>query len=131
VGLVAPVLLGAVLLSACSLPGSGWPPAAARSGIAGRVVIGSVCPSVQEGQSCPDEPFAATIVVREREDGREVLTLQTGPDGRFRADLAPGTYVLVPVAPNPGAPPNAEPQVVTVEPGRYTRVTIRYDSGIR
>jgi len=66
------------------------------------------------------------------DDQCDHLTVRSGEDGRFRVKLAPGKYKLTPMAPNPGAPPHAPgPQAVTVEPGKYAHVTIKYDSGIR
>jgi hypothetical protein len=60
------------------------------------------------------------------------LTVRSGKDGRFRVKLAPGKHKLTPISPNPGAPPHAPPPLsLTVESGRYTHVTVRYDSGIR
>jgi hypothetical protein len=99
------------------------------SGIAGLVLIGPQCPVVQEGEPCPDVPFEAELRVR-ADDGR-VSTTRSGPDGRFRLELAPGHYVVEPVAPNPGAPPQASPVGVEVAPHAFTDVTITYDSGIR
>ncbi len=137
------LLLGVGLLVACAgdrpAPGSPAPspPAVGRSptvtgsGIAGEVVLGPLCPAVPQGSPCPDRPYAATLRVQERDGRRDLLTVQSGDNGRFRVGLPPGEYRLVPVSPQPGAPPYAEPQVVTVQPGRYTPVTIRYDTGIR
>jgi hypothetical protein len=124
-------LFGAQTLLSCGLPAAAPPLAEADSGIVGRVVTGPTCPVEQAGQTCPDEPLVATLVVRDRGSDRDVRTLQSGEDGQFRASLAPGEYWLVPISPNPGAPPYAEPIAVTVAQGRYTYVTVRYDSGIR
>ncbi len=126
------LLLGVALLLACADgPKPGPAPTATGSGIAGEVVRGPLCPIAPHGQPCPDQPVAATIVLQDRDGQRELLTVRSGDDGRFRVDLAPGEYRLVPVPPQPGAPPYAEPQVVTVHPAQYTPVTIKYDTGIR
>ena len=120
------------LLLACAVSRQAEQPlATSGSGIKGQVLIGPMCPAVQQDQACPDKPFAATLIVRDQEGGRDRLQVRSGEDGRFRADLAPGKYTLIPVSPNPGAPPYAESQVVTVEEGRFTSVTVKYDSGIR
>jgi hypothetical protein len=124
------VLVGSFLLTASD--GTGQPPpTSAESGIVGLVQIGPNCPVVQSERPCPDRPFAASIMVTHVADGRQVLTVHSGQDGTFRVPLAPGTYRLVPHSPNPGAPPYAEPQTVTVEAGQYVSVVIKYDSGIR
>jgi hypothetical protein len=103
-----------------------------NSGIEGEVLIGPMCPVVQLDQPCPDKPFEASIEIRGQDNHGDHLTIRSGKDGRFRVKLAPGKYRLTPISPNPGAPPHAPPpQSVTVESGRYTHVTIRYDSGIR
>jgi hypothetical protein len=104
---------------------------ASDSGIVGEVRIGPLSPAERAGQPSPDAPFSATLSVRAPDDERELLAVRSAQDGQFRINLAPGIYRLVPVSPNPGAPPYAEPLLVTVEPGKYTRVTIKYDSGIR
>jgi hypothetical protein len=101
------------------------------SGIQGRVTLGPLCPVEVAGSPCPDAPFAATITVR-RPDGGPVLGTDTGPDGRFRIPLPPGTYTIEaePLRQNdiarmlPLAP-------VSVRPGAYTTVAISFDSGIR
>jgi len=125
-----PLVLVAVLLSGCAIPGLNAPRAKPDGGIDLVVVIGPTCPIEREGDACPDAPFAATIVVQERENGREVARVETGADGRARIPLPPGAYTLVPQSPTPGAPPYARPHEVTVESGRYAAVTIRYISGI-
>ena len=90
-----------------------------------------MCPVVQEGVPCPDEPFEAEIRVLEKGSTEVVETVRSGADGQFRVDLAPGDYVLEPVSPNQGAPPFAGPLDVTVEQQAFTEVTVLYDSGIR
>ena len=115
-------------LAACGA-GSAAP---ADSGVRGIVLIGPMCPVVQEGVPCPDRPFEATIRVhRGSADGKVVAAARSGADGRFRVNLAPGRYVLEPLAPRPGSPPYASPVAVEVRPHAFTRVTIGFDSGIR
>lgn len=101
------------------------------SGIAGRVLIGPVCPVVQVGQDCADRPFRASIRIRRVGESTVVATARSGKNGRFRVALPAGRYVLDPVSPNPGAPPRAGQVVVRVKVHAWTRVTITYDSGIR
>lgn len=124
------------LVPACGPVPTSTPPGAPTStpseaGIEGLVKIGPVSPIIGEDMPSADEPYEATIVIKEGDTGREVATVQSGPDGRFRVTLAPGEYVLEPQSPNPGAPPYAEPQTITVEAGQFTYVEILYESGIR
>jgi hypothetical protein len=97
------------------------------SGIAGLVTIGPVCPVMTEDEPCPDQPFAATLVIRDAL-GHELCMTRSGPDGRFAIGLPPGWYELVPVS---DGLPYATSQAVIVEPGRYSEVLVSYDSGIR
>ncbi len=100
------------------------------SGLDGLVLVGPTCPVVRIGQDCPDRPLATTLVVQDRDGRRDLFTIRSGDDGRFRVALSPGEYRLVPAS--SGLPyPRGGPQQVTVEPGRYTPVTVLYDSGIR
>ena len=103
---------------------------AKESGIEGVVTIGPMCPVMQKGVPCPDLPFSAKIVV-EDEDGTEVASVVSGDDGTFQIELGAGVYVLVPQAPNPGAPPFAHELAVEVLEDAFTEVLIQYDSGIR
>jgi len=103
-----------------------------ESGIEGQVSIGPMCPVERPDRPCPDKPFAASIEIQNQDEQGRHLTVRSDADGRFRVKLEPGRYKLTPMAPNPGAPPHAPgPQAVTVESGKYTHVTIKYDSGIR
>jgi len=66
----------------------------ATSGIEGQVLIGPMCPVVQEGTPCPDEPYQATIVIWNAERTKEIVTIETTADGRFRVPLPPGDYYV-------------------------------------
>jgi hypothetical protein len=98
------------------------------SGIEGRATIGPMCPVVQVGTPCPDQPLQATITVFDETRSR-VTQFQTDAQGVFKIGLAPGTYILVPESPDGFA--HAGEQSVTVAGGAFTQVTIAYDSGIR
>lgn len=100
------------------------------SGVQGTITIGPMCPVVQEGTACPDEPYQATIVIYD-DRGDEVLTFESNIAGVFRANLWPGRYVLAPQAPDPGGPPFAEEQEFEVREGAFIDVAVQYDSGIR
>ncbi|HLB47823.1 MAG TPA: carboxypeptidase-like regulatory domain-containing protein, partial [Anaerolineales bacterium] len=98
------------------------------TGIEGQVLIGPMCPVVQSGTPCPDQPYQATIAVLDK-NGRQVAQFQSDAQGWFLVSLAPGAYVLHPESPDGFA--RAGEQPVTVVSGQYTQVTITYDSGIR
>jgi hypothetical protein len=117
---VSSIAIAALVLAACT-------PAPSDSGIKGLVTIGPVSPVQQQGESGV-ALYAARIIVR-RASGGKVAEIESGADGRFSVNLVPGRYVLEPQS--TGALPFAGPQEVTVEPHRFTEVTVQYDSGIR
>ena len=117
---LATLIAAALLCAACA-------PAPSDSGIRGLVTIGPVSPVQQQGEPGAT-PYSARIVVR-RSGGGTAAEVKSGADGRFSVNLAPGSYVLEPQS--TGQLPFAQPQQVTVEPHRYTEVTVSYDSGIR
>jgi len=112
-----------LILATCSTK-----PQPLDSGIEGRVFIGPMCPVVQVGQECPDQPYQAVLTVNSPE-GEKIVQAQTDEEGRFRIPLKPGRYILHPESPNNY--PFADEQSFTVEEGEYTQVTVNYDSGIR
>jgi hypothetical protein len=99
-----------------------------ESGIEGQVLIGPMCPAVQQGQACPDQPYQATLMVNSP-NGSMILQVQTDGQGRFRIPLAPGQYLLHPESPN--GIPFAPDQAIVVGAGQYTQIIVHYDSGIR
>jgi hypothetical protein len=123
---VTPICLLLGGLTACgpdALLGPGAP-----QGIEGLVLVGPQCPVESPEDPCPDLPYEATIEVRDR-GGDSVARVRSDADGAFRVGLRPGSYTLVPES---GAPfPSAGPQDVDVSEGRYSEVTIRFDTGIR
>lgn len=102
------------------------------SGVAGQVVIGPQCPVIQVGRedACKDKPYQAILVIKEREGAREITRITTRPDGAFRVALPPGTYVIEPL-PGGSFYPYGKPETIRVEPGKFTSVTIHYDTGMR
>jgi hypothetical protein len=122
----AKFLVGVLILvmATCSL----YNPTPRGSGIAGQVLIGPVCPVVQQGQACPDQPFQATLTIS-HPDGVTIAQVKSDAQGHFRVPLVPGEYVLHPESLDGVA--FAGDQTITVETGRYTQLTVSYDSGIR
>jgi len=113
-----------ILLATCSMQ----PSTPTDSGMEGQVLIGPACPVIQAGQDCPDQPYQATLTINSLE-GKRVTQIQTDEQGQFKVPLTSGSYILHPESPN--TLPFANDQIVTVESGRFTTVTISYDSGIR
>ncbi len=112
-----------LLLATCSIK-----PTSVTSGVEGKVLIGPNCPVVQQGQECPDKPYQATITINDS-DNRMVAQVHTDAEGRFKIPLEPGEYILHPESPN--VMPFAKEQTFTVETGKFTQLTVTYDSGIR
>jgi len=119
------VILLIFFLAACS------PQIPANTGIEGQVLIGPICPVVQQGKECPDKPYQATLTVLDSSGTREIVRFQTDTEGRFRLPLAPGNYILHPETAENMTMPFAPEQNITVTEGRFTQVNVDYDSGIR
>jgi len=100
---------------------------ATASGIDGEVIVRPVSPVERPGM-VNQRPYAAAIGITDGA-GRVVATAHSGPDGRFRILLEPGTYVLHPES--DAIYPQAPAQTVTVYRDRFTPARIVYDSGIR
>jgi hypothetical protein len=124
VGLVALVVL------TCLPDGAGG--AVANSGIAGRVVAGPTCPveTVPPQPRCAPRPLMASMRIR-RVGHLSLRVVRSGADGRFRDWLAPATYVVQPLPVNGSLPRPPAPIQVQVRAGRFTNITITYDTGIR
>jgi hypothetical protein len=103
-------------------------PAPRESGIEGLVLIGPMCPVAQQGQGCPDQPYQATLTVK-NPNGGMIVQFQTDGQGHFRIPLASGQYILHPESPN--GLPFATDQLIVVGTGQYTQIIVKYDSGIR
>ncbi|MBI3241064.1 MAG: carboxypeptidase regulatory-like domain-containing protein [Chloroflexi bacterium] len=117
-------LLLALILAAC---GGGNTPAPV-GGIEGQVLIGPMCPVVQVGTPCPDQPYQATITVLDA-NGNQVAQFRSDAQGQFHVSLVLGTYTLRPESPDHFT--RAGEQTVTVSAGQFTQVMIIYDNGIR
>jgi len=122
--LITPIVL---LTLACGLFAT---PTPTNSGIAGKALMGPMCPVMREGEDCPDQPYQATITVNNLEN-RKIVQFQTDEQGNFNVPLAPGDYILHPETPAGKPYPFAADQRFTVLPGEFTRITVTYDSGIR
>ena len=113
-----------LVLATCSI----YSPTPRGSGIEGQVLLGPMCPVAQPGQECPDQPYQATLTVKDL-NGLQIAQFQADEQGRFQVPLVPGEYILHPESPN--GIPFAGDQSFIVETGRYTQIAVYYDSGIR
>lgn len=113
-----------LVLATCSI----YSPTPRGSGIEGQVLLGPICPVLQQGQECPDQPYQATLTINSL-TGLQIAQFQSDEQGRFQVSLVPGEYILHPEAPN--GLPFAGDQSFVVETGRYTQIIVHYDSGIR
>jgi hypothetical protein len=119
-----------MVLGCASSSGQGTSPALA-SGIVGRTMVGPECPVMQAASPCPDRPLQAQLVVTAAGSTEAVATVVTDGTGHFRIPLAPGSYTVHPGNLTGTALPTAQPVTVTVVTGRFTDLTISFDSGIR
>ncbi len=118
------VAVGIVLLLAygCASSSAAKP----GSGITGRVLIGPTCPVERSGQSCV-RPYGGAVLIVGAVRGRRVASVRAGTSGYFRVRLAAGRYLLKGAA----GLPRLAPVKVIVHRGRFTKVTLTFDSGIR
>jgi hypothetical protein len=122
--------LASMVLGCASSSGAGQSPAL-TSGIVGRTMVGPECPVFQASSPCPDRPLRARLVVTAEGSTESVATVVTDGTGHFRIPLAPGRYTVQPGNLTGSALPTAQPVTVTVVTGRFTDLTISFDSGIR
>jgi hypothetical protein len=112
--LVTALLLASLLLllSAC-----GSPSPTLHSGVQGKGMITG-------GPKAGSRPDPGVTVAVHRGDlhGAIVAKVKADSSGAFRVDLPPGTYTLVEVS------GSAVPRTVTVEPGKYVKVTLRINA---
>jgi len=123
------VLLAILFMTACS-PNTNDPSESLDSGIEVQVLIGPMCPVVQIGTDCPDQPYQAALTII-NSSGQEVMQFETDELGRYKAYLEPGQYTLHPESPEGAVLPRAGEQSFTVEAHQFTRIVVNYDSGIR
>ncbi|MBC3192826.1 hypothetical protein H7X46_17310 [Pseudonocardia sp. C8] len=107
-------------------PGGGQP-----SGVTGVAVVDVGCPTLTTAEACPTRPLPAHVRITDPGSSATVAEVRTPPDGTFRVELAPGQYRLHATTVDGRPLPYAEPLTVEVPEGRFTPVTIRFDSGVR
>jgi hypothetical protein len=108
------------------------PPPKIASGIAGVAMVGPTTQLARPGIADVAPLPGAVILVTPVASVLPIARVVAGADGTFSIPLLPGTYRIVPLAPQAGQLfPRGMPQIVTVKPGAFTEIIASYDSGIR
>ena len=107
---------------------------APASGLAGRVLMAPTCPveRVPPQPGCAPRPLVAVLSIQRFGTHAHARKVHTASDGRFHILLPAATYTVqalpLGASPFPRPPP---PRRVQVHSGRFARITILYDTGIR
>ncbi len=115
-----------ILLAACA-PQIG---PSLTSGVKGQVLIGPMCPVMQEGVPCPDQPYQAKLIALDL-NGRVVARASSDAEGKFEIELPPGEYILRAENPEGETLPYAGDVEFTVTADEFTEIVVYFDSGIR
>jgi hypothetical protein len=127
---MAGVLAALVLLAASAAQVAGASASTVDSGARGVVTIGPTCPVQRVGDpNCADRPYAAALKVVRARDHSLVKKFSSRSDGRFVVHLRRGRYLIEKAG--SGSLPSLAPVSFSVARHRYTRVAVRFDSGLR
>lgn len=102
-----------------------------NSGIIGTVMIGPISPVEKVGEINVKPYQNAVIFIMDAAGKQKIAETTSDQEGRFRVNLAPATYQLLPQTPKNRSLPIGIPKMVVVEAGKFTEITVSYDSGIR
>ncbi len=102
-------------------------PKAMETGVIGQVYRGPTEPVCVVDDPCVETFAAAFHVYR---DDLKILDFHTGPDGRFKLNIGPGEYIIVPDASAPILFPEGQARAVTVPEGAVVTVRLDFDTGI-
>ena len=101
-----------------------------KSGLTGHILLGPTCPVMRPGDpNCADKLYRTELLVKTQDGSREVTHFPSNSAGYFHVALAPGNYWLE--SPSQNRWPFFKPVSVSVEPDKFTAVTLMYDTGIR
>lgn len=117
--------------SSSTTPPTPVPPASINSGIQGTITIGPTCPveRIPPDPACADKAYQATVKIETADGSKQISQFTANADGKFKVNLNPGDYLLVPQS--GGAYPRAQTVAVRVLNDQYSTVIITFDSGIR
>jgi hypothetical protein len=102
------------------------------SAITGVAIAGPIFPVERPGVPNSRPLPRAIITLQPAGGGPEITRVTADENGRFQLPIAPGTYLVVPLPPQPGAVlPRGIPQTIVVKPGGFTELVVEYDTGIR
>jgi hypothetical protein len=102
------------------------------SGIRGMAVEGPIAPVSRPGEPDTRVLPGAIITVQPAGGGPELARQQVDAMGNFQIELAPGTYEIVPLPPQPGSLfPRGIAQEITVGANQVVDLVVNYDTGIR
>ena len=118
-----------MFLVMCSLFCLGQTPAEGESGIEGIITISPARPGPIRANEAGSVPLANATFVVENNNG-EVASFTTDEQGRFRASLPPGHYV-VSLKSKKGGIGRYGPFEADVVPGQMTKVQWTCDTGMR
>jgi hypothetical protein len=94
-------------------------------------MVDARCPVENEQSPCSARPIAARLTAVNADTGAVVAATMSGADGWFRLPLTAGRYVLHAVNLAGATYPHSSPVTVVVGSGRYTVLTVAFDSGIQ
>ena len=100
--------------------------------VEGTVLAGPTCPVVSQppDPSCADRPVAGAVLRILDDQGSIAAEVTSDEEGRFRAELEPGRYSLVP-QPVEGLLGTASAQTFTISEAAVVTLLVGYDTGIR
>ncbi len=103
------------------------------SGVQGQVLLGPVCPIMQNPPlpECADKPYQTTVQVIAIGSPKSspFATVESDEDGRYKILLPPGEYGIQPVRKSPL--PRCETRNITIKPNEIQELNLSCDSGIR
>lgn len=104
---------------------------ASEGGIEGIVTIGPTCPveKFPPDPDCADKSYKAALEVTTK-DGKSVKRFSSGDDGKFKVSLPAGEYIIQNDSVS-SILPRMAPMNVIVKNGKFTKIDIGFDSGIR
>lgn len=100
------------------------------TGIRGQVLRGPVNPGPQAEGDPSEAPFSASFHVLNRRDIR-VGRFRSDENGLFAIKLPSGDYTIVPDESAPLLSPQQQRKRVSVPPGSFATVVLRFDTGLR